>query len=44
VLDEGREFLTERAGVLLIQIDLVLHATEPEPHRLTGRASIEIIF
>jgi hypothetical protein len=44
VLNEGCEFLTERPGVLLIQIDLVLHATEAEPDRLTGRASVEIIF
>jgi len=44
VLDEGCEFLTERPGVLLIQIDLVLRAAEPEPHRLTGRASVKIIF
>jgi hypothetical protein len=44
VLDEGCEFLPERPGVLLIQIDLVLRVTQPEPHRLTGRASVEIIF
>jgi hypothetical protein len=44
VLDEGREFLPERPGVLLIQIDLVLRATKPEPHRLTGRAPAKIIF
>jgi hypothetical protein len=44
VPDEGCEFLTQRPGVLLIQIDLVLRAAEPEPHRLTGRASVKIIF
>jgi hypothetical protein len=44
MLDEGCEFLTERAGVLLIQIDLVLRATKPEPHRLTGRAPAKIVF
>jgi hypothetical protein len=44
VLDEGCEFLPERPGVLLIQIDLVLRATEAELHRLVGRASIKIIF
>jgi hypothetical protein len=44
VLDEECEFLTERPGVLLIQIDLVMHVTEPEPDRLIGRASVEIIF
>jgi len=44
VLDEGGELLPERAGVLLIQIDLVLHATKPEPHRLTGWAPVKIIF
>jgi hypothetical protein len=44
VLDEGREFLPERPGVLLTQIDLVLHTAEPEPHRLTGRASVKVIF
>jgi hypothetical protein len=41
---QGREFLPERPGVLLIQIDLVLRATKPEPHRLTGRAPAKIIF
>jgi hypothetical protein len=44
VLDEGCEFLPERPGVLLIQVDLVLCAAEPEPHRLGGRASVKIIF
>jgi hypothetical protein len=44
VLDEGCEFLTQRPGVLLIQIDLVLRAAEPESHRLTGRASVKIVF
>jgi hypothetical protein len=44
VLDEGCEFLTERAGVLLVQVELVLYAVESEPHRLTGRASVEIIL
>jgi hypothetical protein len=36
--------LPERPGVLLVQIDLVLRAPEPEPHRLSGRASVEIVF
>jgi len=44
MLDKRCEFLTERPGVLLVQIDLVLRAAEPEPHRLTGRASVKIIF
>jgi hypothetical protein len=44
VLDEGGEVLPERAGVLFIQIDLVLHATKPEPQRLTSWASVKIIF
>jgi hypothetical protein len=44
VLDEGCDLLPERPGVLLIQIDLVLRAAEPEPDRLIGRASVKIIF
>jgi hypothetical protein len=44
VLDEGCEFLAERPGVVLIQIDLVLRATEAEPHCLTGRAPVKIIL
>jgi hypothetical protein len=44
VLDEGCEFLPERPGVRLIQIDLVLRATEAEPHGLIGRASVKIVF
>jgi hypothetical protein len=44
VLDEGCEFLPERPGVLLIQINLVLRAAEPEPDRLMGRAPVKIIF
>jgi hypothetical protein len=37
MLDVGRQLLAERPGILLAQIDLVLGAAEPEPHRLPGR-------
>jgi hypothetical protein len=39
VLDERRELLTEGVGVLKAQIDLILGAVEPEPHRLIRRAA-----
>jgi hypothetical protein len=41
---EGCELLTERPGVLLVQIDLVLRAAAPEPHRLICRAAVKIVF
>jgi len=44
MLDEGRELFAERPGVLLAQVDLVLGAAYPEPHRLGCRASIKIVF
>jgi hypothetical protein len=44
VLDERRKLLPERPGVLLAQIDLVLGAAQPEPHRLLRRAPIKIVF
>jgi hypothetical protein len=44
VLDERRELPTERRGVLSAQIDLVLGAAQPEPHRLIRRASIKVVF
>ena len=42
MLDERRELLTERPGVLLVQVHLILRAAYPEPHRLGRRASIKI--
>jgi hypothetical protein len=33
-----------RRSVLLAQIDLILGAIDPESHRFTGRATIEIIL
>jgi hypothetical protein len=44
MFNEGGELLTERPGVLLVQIDLVLRAADYEPYRLVCRASIEIVF
>jgi hypothetical protein len=44
VVDEGRELPAERGGVLGAQIDLVLGAAQPEPHRLIRRAAIKIVF
>src|SRR5215472_2966566 len=44
MFDEGRELPAERPGVLLIQIDLVLRAAQPEPHRLVCRTSVKIVF
>src|SRR6266496_1642758 len=44
VADEGRELPPERGGVLGAQIDLVLCAAQPEPHRLIRRAAIQIVF
>jgi hypothetical protein len=40
----GGDPLAESAGVLLAQVNLVLRAAEPEPHRLDGRAAIQIVF
>jgi hypothetical protein len=44
MIDEGCQLAAERAGVLLAQIDLVLRAVYPEPHRFGRRAPIKIIF
>src|SRR5689334_2037522 len=44
VLDERRELPAERRGVLSAQVDLVVGAAEPEPHRLIRRASINVVF
>src|SRR6266516_1515443 len=44
VLDEGCQLLAERPGILLVQIDLVLRATDRESHRLLRRATIKIVF
>src|SRR5215472_9803830 len=38
VLDEGCQLLAERAGVLLVQVDLIRRAAHGEPHGLLGRA------
>src|SRR6266851_8979933 len=40
VLDERRELRAEGPGVLLAQVDLVIGAVEPEPHRLVRRAAV----
>jgi hypothetical protein len=44
VLDEWRELLTERIGVLLAQVDLVVRTAESEPHGLVRRAAIKVVF
>jgi len=44
MFNEGCELLPERPRILLVEVDLVLHAADPEPHRLVCRASIEIVF
>ena len=38
------ELLAESAGVLGVQVDLVVGAADPEPHRFLRRATIEIVF
>ena len=43
VFDERRQLLPERCGVLLVQVNLVLCAADPEPHRLICWAPVEII-
>src|SRR5215470_12489954 len=43
-LDEGRELPAERVGVLGAQVDLIVGAAEPEPHRLIRRASVKVVF
>jgi hypothetical protein len=42
--DEGLELAAERLGVLVAQVDLVRRAVEGEPHRLSRRAAIKIVF
>jgi hypothetical protein len=44
VLDERRELGAEGAGVLLAQVDFVRAAVEPEPHRLVGKAAVQIVL
>jgi len=42
--DEGRQLLAEGPGIVLVQIDLVLAATDREPQRLLCRAAIQVVF
>src|SRR5262249_59230987 len=44
MLDEGGQLFTERPSILLVQVDLVLHAADREPHGLVSRAAIKIVF
>ena len=44
MIDERGELLAERRGVLGAQIDLILGAVHPEPHRLIRGAPIKIIL
>src|SRR5262245_29850504 len=42
--EEGCELPAERPGVLPAQIDLVIHAVQPEPHRLVRRAPVKVVL
>jgi len=42
--EEVCELPAERPRVLLIQVYLVIHAVQPESHRLVRRASVKIVF
>src|SRR5579859_5928189 len=44
MLDERREFLAQRGGVLLVQVDLVIGAVDLEAHCLIRWPPVEIIF
>src|SRR5579859_2505697 len=44
MLHEGGDLLTERSSVLLVQVDLILCAAEPEPHGLSCWAAIKVVF
>jgi hypothetical protein len=44
MIDERGERAAQRRGVLLAQIDLILGAIHPEPHRLVCWAPIKIIL
>jgi len=44
MFDVGRDLPAERAGILLIEIDLVVRAAQPEPQRLVCWASIKVVF
>src|SRR5215467_7209637 len=44
MLDERRDLLAERGGVLLAQVDLIVRAAEGEPHGLIRRAAIQVVF
>src|SRR5512140_3560239 len=44
VLDERSDLAAERRGVLSAQVDLIVGAAEPEPHRLIRRATINVVF
>src|SRR6266513_820382 len=40
----GRDLPAESDGILLIKVDLVFGAAEPEPQRLIRWASIKVVF
>jgi hypothetical protein len=44
VLDARLELLAEDMRLLCAHVDLILRALEPEPHRLLGRAAVQIVF
>src|SRR5437773_1882405 len=44
MFDVRSELLAQRRGVLLVQVDLVLRAADPEPQRLGCRTSVKIVF
>ena len=41
---ERRKLPAERPGILLVQVDLLLRAAQPEPHGLRYRAAVKIVF
>jgi hypothetical protein len=43
MVDERRHALTQLRRVLAAQVDLVLRAVDPEPHRLVRRAAVKIV-
>jgi hypothetical protein len=44
MFDERRQLLAQPRGVLLAEVDLVLHAAYPEMQGLVGRAAIKIVL
>jgi hypothetical protein len=43
-LDERRELRAEGARIRGAQVDLIVCAVDPEPHRLIGQAAVQVVF